>query len=105
MKEIENIKVSIIVPVYDAVKYLETSVSSLINQTYKNIEIILIDDGSKDASLQVCNELEQKDTRIIVIHQENQGVSAARNNATKAASGQYVMYFDSDDVISAYPVS
>lgn len=99
MDERKKIIVSIIVPVYNTAKYLENSVASLINQSYRNIEIILIDDGSTDASWLVCNELAKRDRRIRVIHQENQGVSAARNNATKIASGKYVMYFDSDDIL------
>lgn len=104
MSENANLKVSIIVPVYNVEKYLEKSIASLTNQSYGNIEIILIDDGSKDASLKICNSLSHQDSRIHVIHQENQGVSIARNNATKATTGEYVMYFDSDDVISTYAV-
>ncbi|MCH1940971.1 glycosyltransferase family 2 protein [Holdemania massiliensis] len=104
MSKNENLKVSIIVPVYNAAKYLEKSIASLTNQSYRNIEIILIDDGSKDESLKVCNRLAQQDSRILVIHQDNQGVSAARNNATKASTGEYVMYFDSDDVLAKFAI-
>ena len=77
----ENImdKISIIVPVYNAQKYLKKCIDSIINQTYKNIEILLINDGSKDNSLKICKEYEKKDSRIIVIDKQNKGVSNTRN--------------------------
>lgn len=91
--------ISIIVPVYNVEKYLERCINSITNQTYKNIEIILVDDGSKDNSGKMCDELKQKDTRIKVIHKENGGLSDARNAGLKIASGEYVGFVDSDDYI------
>lgn len=92
-------KVSIIIPVYNAAKTINRCVSSLINQSYSYIEIILIDDGSKDNSLLLCNELSMKDKRVKVIHQDNLGVSAARNKGIQEATGKWVMFVDSDDWI------
>ena len=89
--------VSIIVPIYNCESYLNKCVNSLINQTYKNLEIILIDDGSKDNSLKLCKEYSSKDERIIVIHKENGGVSTARNMGLDNAHGQYITFVDSDD--------
>lgn len=93
-------KISIIVPVYNVEKYLKRCVNSLINQTYKNIEIILVNDGSYDNSLEICEEFTQKDTRVIVLNQDNQGQSVARNKAIKAASGKYFCFVDSDDYVA-----
>ena len=90
-------KVSIIVPVYNVEKYLERSLNSLINQTLKDIEIICVNDGSKDNSPKILEEYSKKDNRIIVINQENAGVSVARNSGMKIAKGQYIGFVDSDD--------
>ena len=90
-------KVSIIVPVYNVEKYLERSLNSLINQTLKDIEIICVNDGSKDNSLKILEEYSKKDNRIIVINQENAGVSVTRNSGMKIAKGQYIGFVDSDD--------
>ncbi len=95
-----NACVSIIVPVYNVEIYLEKCLQSIINQSYKNIEIILVDDGSTDVSGQICDDYAKKDHRIKVIHQKNSGLSAARNTGTVAAIGQYITYIDSDDYIS-----
>ena len=92
-------KISIIIPVYNVEKYLEQCLSSLVNQKYRNLEIILIDDGSTDSSLAVCKQWAQKDERIIVIHKENSGVSATRNVGLNYATGAYVTFVDSDDYI------
>lgn len=92
-----NEKISIIVPVYNAEKTLKECVNSLIKQTYSNIEIILVNDGSKDDSLRICKEFAEKDSRIIVIDKPNGGVSSARNAGLDIASGEYVMFCDSDD--------
>lgn len=92
-----NSKVSIVVPVYNAEKYIEDCVYTLSNQTYKNIEIILIDDGSSDRSGEICDALSKVDNRIVVIHQVNKGVSAARNAGISVASGYWIMFVDSDD--------
>lgn len=94
--------VSVIVPVYKVEKYLRECVDSILSSTYKNLEIILVDDGSLDRCPQICDEYVQKDSRIKVIHQENQGLCAARNAGLKAAIGEYVSFVDSDDVISPF---
>lgn len=93
------LKFSIIVPVYNVEKYLAKCLDSLINQTYTNIEIICINDGSTDNSLEILNEYVRVDSRNIVINQENQGVSVARNKALEAATGDYILFVDSDDWI------
>lgn len=99
---ITNEKVSIIVPVYNAEKTLKECVNSLIKQTYSNIEIILVNDGSKDNSLKICKEFAEKDSRIIVIDKLNGGVSSARNAGLDIASGEYVMFCDSDDWVNIH---
>lgn len=91
------IKVSVIVPVYNVKDYLERAVDSLLNQTLSEIEIILIDDGSTDGSGDICDKYAEKDKRVIVLHQKNSGVSAARNNGLKLAKGEYIGFVDSDD--------
>ena len=94
------IKVSVVVPVYNAGEYLAPTVELLCNQTLKDIEIILVDDGSTDKSGKVCDELAEKDNRIKVIHQKNSGVCVARNAGVKAATGEFVTFSDADDIIS-----
>ncbi len=94
-----NCLISIIVPVYKVEKELDRCVESLVAQTYPDIEIILIDDGSPDACPQLCDEWKRKDPRIKVIHKTNAGLSSARNTGLKIANGQYIMYVDSDDYI------
>lgn len=90
-------KVSVIVPIYKVEKYLERCVDALIGQTLKDIEIILVDDGSPDGCPAICDKYAQKDDRIKVIHKKNGGVSAARNDGLAIASGEYVIFCDSDD--------
>lgn len=90
---------SIIIPVYKVEKYLSTCVESVINQTYKNIEIILVDDGSPDNCPKICDEYAEKDNRIKVIHKQNGGLSDARNAGIKIAKGKYVLFLDSDDYL------
>ena len=92
-------KISIIVPIYNVEKYVMRCLASIRTQTYKNIEILLIDDGSQDKSGLICDELAGKDSRINVIHQRNQGLSAARNTGLKKATGKYILFVDSDDWI------
>ena len=92
----ENL-ISVIVPVYNVEKYLNRCVDSIINQTYSNLEIILVDDGSKDLSPKICDELAKKDNRIKVIHKENGGVSQARNCGISVANGDFIAFVDSDD--------
>ena len=92
-------KVSVIVPVYQVEKYLRRCIDSICAQTYKNLEIILVDDGSTDGSGEICDKYENIDDRIIVIHQKNQGLSEARNTGLECATGEYIAFVDSDDLI------
>lgn len=96
--------ISIIVPVYKVEKYIHQCVDSIINQTYKNIEIILVDDGSPDNCGKICDEYAEKDSRIKVIHKENGGLSDARNCGIDAASGDWLMFVDSDDWLHNHTV-
>ena len=89
--------ISVIVPIYNVEQYLERSIGALINQTYSNLEIILVDDGSKDRSGAMCDEFATRDSRIKVIHKENGGSSSARNMGIEAATGDYIGFCDSDD--------
>ncbi len=91
--------VSVIVPAYNVEKYLDRCIESLCTQSYKNIEIILVDDGSKDTTPAICDSWSKKDERIRVIHQQNQGQCAARNAALDVMNGNYLMFVDSDDYI------
>ena len=92
-------KISVIVPVYNVEQYLEKCVESIINQTYKNLEIILVNDGSTDNSGKLCDELAKKDERIKVIHKENGGLSDARNRGIEEATAKVIGFIDSDDYI------
>mgnify|MGYP004604689013 FL=1 len=93
--------ISVIVPIYKVEKYLETCVMSLIHQTYENLEIILVDDGSPDKCPEICDAYEKKDDRIRVIHKENGGLSDARNAALEKTTGKYITFVDSDDYVDA----
>ena len=90
-------KITVIVPVYNVEHYLEKCLDSLINQTYKNLEIIVINDGSTDNSGEICQEYAQKDNRIVYIEKENGGLSDARNVGLDKMTGSYVTFIDSDD--------
>ena len=90
---------SIVIPVYNVEKYLNQCVDSILSQTFKDFELILVDDGSKDNSGQICDGYAQMDARVKVIHKENGGLSDARNEGTSQASGKYIIYVDSDDYI------
>jgi glycosyltransferase involved in cell wall biosynthesis len=92
-------KISVIVPVYKVEAYLKTCVNSIQNQTFQKLEIILVDDGSPDNSGKICDELAKNDSRIKVIHKKNGGLSNARNEALKIATGDYIGFVDSDDCI------
>lgn len=92
--------ISVIVPVYNVEKYLDRCIESIVSQTYKNLEIILVDDGSPDNCPKMCDEWAKKDDRIIVIHKDNGGVSSARNAALDIATGDYIGFIDSDDYVS-----
>ena len=102
MKEAKKEKsplVSIIIPVYNVEKYVEQCILSLLNQTYSNIEIIAVNDGSKDESPQKILDLAKKDKRIKLLNQENKGVSAARNNGLNSANGDFIIFVDADDYL------
>ncbi|KHS57836.1 glycosyl transferase family 2 [Terrisporobacter othiniensis] len=92
-------KVSIIVPIFNSEKYLRTSIESILNQSYKNFELILINDGSSDGSLDICKEYIDKDERIVLINKNNEGVSSARNEGIDKSTGKYIVFCDSDDYI------
>lgn len=91
--------ISVIVPIYKVENYLNCCVNSIINQTYKNLEIILIDDGSPDKCGKICDDFKKEDTRIKVIHQKNNGVGSARNKGLNVCNGEYISFVDSDDYI------
>ena len=95
----KNPKVSVIVPIYNVEKYLDRSVDSLVNQTYENIEIILVDDGTKDSSGEIADRRAKEDSRIKVIHKLNGGLGSARNSGIKEATGEYLLFLDSDDYV------
>ena len=92
-----SMKISVIIPVYNVEKYLKQCVDSVLNQSYENIEVILVDDGSLDSCPGICDEYKKTDDRVITIHQENGGLSAARNTGISVMTGAYVMFMDSDD--------
>ena len=91
--------ISIIVPIYKVESYLDECVTSIVNQTYRNIQIILVDDGSPDRCGKICDDWMLKDKRITVIHKENGGLSDARNAGLEKATGDYIAFVDSDDWI------
>jgi len=91
--------ISVIVPIYNAEKYLTECIESIRNQTYKNLQIILVNDGSTDMSLEICESFARIDSRILIINQKNLGVSAARNRGIEAANGEYIGFVDSDDYL------
>lgn len=93
-------KITVVVPVYNVEDYLDKCLESIISQTYTNLEILLVDDGSTDKSGIICEKYAQKDQRIKVVHRENGGLSAARNSGINIATGDYITFVDSDDVVS-----
>ena len=99
MKKVTQPKVSIVVPVYNTEKYLRRCMDSITNQTLKDIEIIIIDDGSKENCAALCDEISKTDSRIKVVHKENGGLGFARNSGIEAATGEYIGFVDSDDYI------
>lgn len=96
-----RILITVVVPVYNVELYLSQCIESICNQTYRDLEIILVDDGSKDISGIICDEYAEKDERITVIHKENGGLSDARNAGIEVASGEYICFIDSDDFIDS----
>lgn len=99
MTDMNTVKFSIIVPVYKVEEYLVKCIDSILNQTYKDFELILVDDGSPDNCPAICDEYAKKDNRITVIHKQNGGVSSARNEGIKIAKGEFIWFVDSDDYI------
>ena len=95
----QNILVSVIVPVYNVEEYLSRCVESILTQTYHNLEVILVDDGSPDECPLICEEYARKDSRIVVLHQRNQGQSVARNYGLDIMKGEYLAFVDSDDAV------
>lgn len=91
--------ISVIVPIYNVEEYLPACIESILNQTYKDLEVLLIDDGSTDNSGKICDEYTKRDNRCIVIHQLNKGLSGARNTGLKYATGEYISFIDGDDYI------
>ena len=94
--------ISIIVPIYNVQVYLRSCIESILSQTYLNLEIILVDDGSTDDCPAICEEYAQKDNRIVVVHKKNGGLSDARNEGLKISKGEYITFVDSDDLVSKY---
>lgn len=92
--------ISIIIPMYNAEKYITECIDSILEQKYKNFEIVIIDDGSSDNSIHICEKLREKDERIVIYKQINKGVSCARNKGLEMARGEYICFVDSDDVVS-----
>lgn len=92
---------SVVIPVYNAEKYINKCVESILQQSFENYEVVLVDDGSIDRSMKICKELAKKDDRVSLIHQKNQGVSAARNKGISMAKGRYIIFVDADDYIRA----
>ncbi len=95
-----NDLISIVVPIYNVADYLDRCIKSIVDQTYRNLEIILVNDGSKDNSGEICEKWRKRDKRIIVIHKKNGGLSSARNAGIEIASGKYIAFIDSDDYVS-----
>lgn len=93
--------ISVIVPVYNTEQYLERCIDSILRQSYRNFELILIDDGSTDGSRALCEQAQSADSRIVLLTQENSGASAARNAGLRAAKGQYIVFVDSDDFVAS----
>ena len=93
-------KVSIIVPVYNTEEYLSECIESILDQSFTDFELLLINDGSIDKSGKICDEYAKKDSRIVVIHKENGGVSSARNKGIEIAQGEWISFIDADDWIT-----
>lgn len=92
--------ISVIVPIYNGEKYIRKTIDSLLNQKYDNIELILVNDGSTDNSLKICEEYSAQDSRIVIINKQNEGISAARNSGLEIAKGDYISFIDQDDEIT-----
>lgn len=101
----QNVLVSIVIPVYNVEEYLRQALDSVVNQTFNNLEILIINDGSDDSSPDICNEYQKKYDNIKVINQSNKGLSGARNTGLKNCNGKYVYFFDSDDILQLDAIS
>ena len=101
----DNPLVSIVVPIYNVRNYLQQCLDSVLGQTYQNMEILLIDDGSTDGSNRICDEYEKQDSRVRVFHTENRGLASARNQGMKYANGAYYAFIDSDDWIELHTIA
>lgn len=99
-RNIANVRISVVVPVYNAAKYVKNCTDSVLNSTHKNIELILVNDGSTDDSLKVLEQIKASDERVVIIDKQNAGVSAARNDGIKASTGEFIHFIDSDDWIN-----
>ena len=95
----KNNLISIIVPIYNSENYIKKCLDSILAQTYSNLEVILIDDGSTDNSYNICKDYQKKDNRIVLLQQKNAGVSRARNHGLEVAKGEYIGFVDSDDLL------
>ena len=95
----DNFKISVIIPIYNAGKYLHRCIDSILSQSYCNLEILLIDDGSTDASGYICDEYAKKDSRVKVFHKENGGASNARNTGLDHCTGEWISFVDADDYL------
>ena len=104
MNQLDMPKVSIVIPVYNGERFLKQCLDSVLKQTYTNLEVICVNDGSKDNSLSILNKIKELDQRVIVISQENQGMSGARNSGIKVATGEYISFVDCDDFIDKYMI-
>ena len=91
--------IAVVLPIYNVEKYLDRCLDRIVNQTYKNLEIILVDDGATDNCPSMCDEWAKKDSRIKVIHKKNAGLGMARNTGIENATGEYICFFDSDDYV------
>lgn len=98
-QNLEDIKISVVIPAYNVENYIQKSADSILNQTHKNVELIIVDDESTDGTPQVVDEIAKKDSRVVVIHKKNGGVSAARNDGMKVSTGEYLHFLDADDWI------
>ena len=95
----KGIRISVVIPIYNSEQFLKRCTDSVLSQSYKNFELILVDDGSKDNSGKMCDYIASQDNRVHVIHQENAGAGAARNAGINIAKGEYIVFVDSDDMI------
>lgn len=95
----EKNKITVIVPMYNTEEYIERCIRSIMEQTYENLEIIIVNDGSTDKSLDICKKLQKDDDRIVIVNQKNKGVGEARNHGIDVATGDFISFVDSDDTM------